>query len=45
MPHLSARGKSDGFSRVAAKAGVCSRVMAGEDIKNFRLFSDFRTPI
>ena len=38
-------GKSDGFSRVAAEAGVCSRVTAGEDIKNFCLFSDVRTPI
>ena len=38
-------GKSDGFSRVAAEAEVCSRVTAGEDIKNFCLFSDVRTPI
>ena len=38
-------GKSDGFSRVAAEAGVCSRVTAGEVIKNFCLFSDVRTPI
>ena len=38
-------GKSDGFSRVAAEAGVCSPVTAGEDIKNFCLFSDVRTPI
>ena len=45
MPHLSASGKSDGFSRVAAEAGVCSRVTAGEGIKNFCLFSDVRTPI
>ena len=44
-PHLSASGKSDVFSRVAAEAGVCSRVMAGEVIKNFCLLNDLRTPI
>ena len=44
-PHLSASGNSDGFSRVAAEAGVCSRVTAGVDIKNFCLFSDIMTPI
>ena len=44
-PHLSASGNSDGFSRVSAEAGVCSRVTAGVDIKNFCLFSDVRTPI
>ena len=44
-PHLSGSGKSDGFSRVAREAGVCSRVTTGEVIKNFCLFSDVRTPI
>ena len=33
-PHLSASGKSDGFLEVQREAGVCSRVTAGEDIKN-----------
>ena len=44
-PHLSASGKSDCFSRVAAEAGVCSRVTGGGDIKIFCLISDVRTPI
>ena len=44
-PHLSASGKSDGFSRVAAGSWDMSRVTAGVDIKNFRLFSDVGAPI
>ena len=33
------------FLELQREAGVCSRVTAGEDIKNFCLFSDVRTPI
>ena len=44
-PHLSASGKSDGFFELQWEAGVCSRVTARVDIKNFCLFSDVRTPI
>ena len=43
--HLSASGKSDGFLELQREARVCPRVMAGEVIKNFCLFSDVRTPI
>ena len=37
--------ESDGFSRVAAGSWGMSRGTAREDIKNFGLFSDIRTPI
>ena len=33
------------FLELQREAGVCSRVTAGVDIKNFCLFSDVRTPI
>ena len=33
------------FLELQWEAGVCFRVMAGVDIKNFCLFSDVRTPI
>ena len=33
------------FLELQREAGVCSRVTAGEDIKNFCLYSDGRTPI
>ena len=33
------------FLELQWEAGVCSRVTAGEDIKNFCLFSDVSTPI
>ena len=33
------------FLELQQEAGVCSRVTAREDIKNFCLFSDVRTPI
>ena len=39
-PHLSGRGKSHGFSRVAA--GVYSRVTAGMSIRNSGLFIEVR---
>ena len=44
-PHLSVSGKSHVFPELQWEAGVCSRVTAGLDIKNFCLFSDVRTPI
>ena len=44
-PYLLASGKSDGFLELQREAGVCSRVKAGVDIKNFRLFSDVGAPI
>ena len=33
------------FLELQREAGVCSRVTAGEVIKNFCLFTDIRTPI
>ena len=33
------------FLELQREAGLCSRVMVGEVIKNFCLFSDVRTPI
>ena len=33
------------FLELQREAGVCSKVTAGEVIKNFCLFSDVRTPI
>ena len=33
------------FLEMQREAGVCSRVTAGEGIKNFCLFIDIRTPI
>ena len=33
------------FLELQRETGVCSQVTAGEDIKNFCLFSDVRTPI
>ena len=33
------------FRELQQKAGVCSRVTARVDIKNFSLFSDVRTPV
>ena len=44
-PHLSASGKCDGFSRVAAGSWGMFSSYGGEFIKNFCLFSDVRTPI
>ena len=44
-PHLAARGKSHGFSRVAAGTGVYVRVTAGMSIRNWSLFSEVRTPV
>ena len=43
--HLTARGKSHGFSRVAQEPGVYSRVTAGMSIRNWSLFSEVRTPV
>ena len=43
--HLSASGKSDGFSRVAAGSWAMFSSYGGLDIKNFCLFSEVRTPI
>ena len=44
-PHLSASGKSQGFSRVAT--GTCGMFSSygGVAIKNFCLFIDMRTPV
>ena len=42
-PLLMARGKSDGFSRVAAGTWVYSRVTTGMPILNGSLFSEVRT--
>ena len=33
------------FLELQREAGICSRVTAGVDIKNFRLFSDVGAPI
>ena len=38
-------GKSDCFFELQREAGVCSRVTAAVDIKNFRLYSDVGAPI
>ena len=43
--HLSASGKSDGFSRVSAGSWDMFSCYGGVDIKNFCLFSVIRTPI
>ena len=42
-PHLVARGKSHGISRVAAGTGVYSRVTTGMPVLNGSLFSEVRT--
>ena len=42
-PHLVERGKSHGFSGVAAAPGVYSRVTTGMPILNGSLFSEVRT--
>ena len=42
-PHLVARGKSHGFSRVAEAPGVYSQVTTGMPILNGSLFSELRT--
>ena len=42
-PHLVARGKSHGFSRVAAGTWVYCRVTTGMPILNGSLFSEVRT--
>ena len=42
-PHLVARGKSHGFSRVRQARGVYSRVVTGMPIINGSLFSEVRT--
>ena len=42
-PHLVARGKSHGFSRVAAARCVYSRVTSGMPILSGSLFSEVRT--
>ena len=44
-PLLSASGKSDGFSRVAAGSWDMFSSYGGVDIKNYRLFSDVAAPI
>ena len=44
-PHLAARGKSQGFSRVSLGTWVYSRVTAGMNRQNSCLFSDVRTPV
>ena len=44
-PLLVARGKSHGFSRVAAARGVYSRVTTGMPILNGSLFSEVRTVV
>ena len=44
-PHLSSSGTLMVFLELQWEAGVCSRVTAGEAIKNFCLFNDVRTPI
>ena len=44
-PHLLARGKSHGFSRVAAGLGVYSRVTTGMPVLNGSFFSEVRTPV
>ena len=44
-PHLVARGKSHGFSRVAAGTWLYSRVTTGMPILNGNLFSEVRTPV
>ena len=44
-PHLVARGKSHGFSRVAAGPGVYSRVTTGMPVLNGSLFLEVRTPV
>ena len=38
-------GRLMAFLELQQEAGVCSRVTAGVDIKNFRLFSDVGAPI
>ena len=42
-PHLVARGKSHGFSRVGQARGVYSRVTTGMPILNGSLFSEVKT--
>ena len=42
---VSERGSLIVFLELKREAGVCSRVTAGEEIKNFCLFSDVRTPM
>ena len=44
-PHLSSSGTLMVFLELQREAGVCSRVTAGVDIKNFCFFSDVRTPV
>ena len=44
-PHLVARGKSHGFSRVAAGTWVYSLVTTGMPILNGSLFSEVATPV
>ena len=43
-PLFMARGKSHGFSRVAAGIGELAQLTAGMAIQNSCLFSDIRTP-
>ena len=43
--HLSARGKSHGFSRVESGTWGIFSSYAGIAIKNFSLFSNVRTPV
>ena len=42
-PHLVARGKSHGFSRVAAAPGLYSQVTPGMAILSGSLFNEVRT--
>ena len=44
-PHLSGSGKSHVFLELRSEPGICSRVTAGVDIRNFCLFRDVRTPV
>ena len=44
-PHLVSRGKSHGFSRVAAGTWVIFSSYGGDGILNSCLFSDVRIPV
>ena len=44
-PHLLARGKSHGFSRVAAGAWVISSSYNGDSHSKWDMFSEVRTPL
>ena len=44
-PHLADRGSLMGFLELQQEPGVYSRVTVGMSIRNWSLFSEFRTPI